>query len=259
MTAPMAAAQSPNAPLQPSRTPERRRVFLADLHLDDTEAPRFARFVECLQIEAAWADELFVLGDLFDAWLGDDDDSELANQVCAALRQAAAATKLRFMPGNRDFLCGAGFAERSGATLVKDPFLTEDGLILTHGDALCTDDAAYQRLRQEMRNPQWQKDLLARPLAERRSIARGLRLASATSKAGKAEAIMDVNPEAVDKLLKELDATTLIHGHTHRPGVHRNAATTRYVLGDWTHCGWLLRQTGPNLHLERFSLTLPYA
>ena len=235
------------------------RLFISDLHLDSVAHPRFARFVECLEVEAAWADEFFVLGDLFDAWPGDDDDSELASGVCTALRQASAATKLCFMPGNRDFLCSAGFAERSGATLVKDPFLTEDSLILTHGDALCTDDAAYQRLRQEVRNPQWQSDLLARPLAERRSIANGLRLASATSKASKAEAIMDVNPEAVRKLFKDLDAKTLIHGHTHRPGVHRSAATTRYVLGDWTHCGWLLRQTGPNLQLERFSLTQPYA
>lgn len=239
--------------------PAPNRLFISDLHLDRVAHPRFARFVECLEVEAAWADEVFVLGDLFDAWPGDDDDSELASQVCAALRQASAATKLCFMPGNRDFLCGAGFAERSGATLVKDPFLTEDGLILTHGDALCTDDADYQRLRQEVRSPQWQSDLLARPLAERRSIANGLRLASATSKASKAEAIMDVNPDAVRKLFKDLGAKTLIHGHTHRPGVHRNAATTRYVLGDWTHCGWLLRQTGPNLQLERFSLTLPYA
>lgn len=258
MTAPPAAAESPDSPPQTRKALRPHRVFLADLHLDSVADPRFARFSECLKVEAAWADEVFVLGDLFDAWIGDDDDSELANQVCAALRQASAATKLCFMPGNRDFLCGAGFAERSGATLIKDPFLTEDSLILAHGDALCTDDEAYQQLRKEVRNPQWQKELLAKPLAERRGIARGLRLASTTSKAGKAEAIMDVNPDAVHRLFKDLDAKTMVHGHTHRPGFHRNVATTRYVLGDWTHCGWLLRQTGPNLQLERFNLTQPY-
>ena len=247
------AAKAPHSPPVPNR------LFISDLHLDGVADLRFARFIECLDVEAPRVDEIFILGDLFEAWIGDDDDGELAKQVCTALRRASAGTKLCFMPGNRDFLCGAGFAERSGATLIEDPFLTEDGLILAHGDTLCTDDAAYQRLRKEVRNPQWQRDMLARPLTERRKIAADLRLASAASKAGKAEAIMDVNLGAVHKLFRDLDAKVMIHGHTHRPGVHRSAGGIRYVLGDWAHCGWLLRQTGQDRRLECFSLAFPYA
>ena len=251
------AAEAPSAA---QGTPaSRQRIFIADLHLDGVADLRFARFAECLSVEARWADEIFILGDLFEAWLGDDDQGELAERVCAALWRASTYAKLRFMPGNRDFLCGAGFAQRSGATIIADPFVTDDNLILGHGDALCTNDEAYQRLRKQVRNPQWRRDLLARPLAERRTIAGGLRLASDAGKASKAEAVMDVAPEAVDGLFKNSKARILIHGHTHRPGVHRTANNTRYVLGDWMHCGWLLRQTGPVLQLECFSLAAPYA
>ena len=239
--------------MQPESSP--RRVFVSDLHLEDAAERRCDRFLECLRVEARWADELFILGDLFEAWIGDDDDAELAEVLCNALKQASDAAALRFLPGNRDFLCGAGFAARSGASLVEDPFLTNDGLVLSHGDALCTDDLDYQSLREAFRRPAWQADMLAKHLAERREIARRLRLASAASKA---DNIVDVNSQAAAELLDGLGAATLVHGHTHRPGMHRSNGTVRYVLGAWERCGWLLRQAGRRLQLECFGLERPY-
>ena len=241
------------------RTPKAlpKRVFISDLHLGDAEQ-RKVRFLQCLGVEARWADEIFILGDLFEAWVGDDDDAQLAETVCDGLKQASRTAALRFMPGNRDFLCGAGFAARSGAVLIEDPFLTSDGLVLAHGDALCTEDSAYQRLRREVRRPAWRADMLAKPLVERRQAARQLRDANTAAKANKADNIMDVNAQAAAELLDALGGRALIHGHTHRPGLHRSNGAVRYVLGDWNRCGWLLRQSGRRLQLECFSLARPY-
>lgn len=238
--------------------PGPRRIYLADLHLESAAGARFARFAECLQREALWADELFILGDLFELWIGDDDDSELAEQACAALRGAARQAELRLLVGNRDFLCGPEFARRSGARLVEDPHPAAEGLLLTHGDALCTDDLAYQEWRAEVRDPSWREAMLAKPLAERRRIGAKLRANSQRENAGKAERIMDANPQAAARLAKRHAARTLIHGHTHRPGRHRAAWGTRYVLGNWERCGWLLRQRGSCFELECFSLAHPY-
>ena len=235
-----------------------QRVFLSDLHLETHEDHRFARFAECLHTESRWADEVFVLGDLFEAWVGDDDDSDLAVAACAVLRDAAAHARLRFMPGNRDFLCGSGFAERTGAVLIDDPHRTGDGLLLTHGDALCTGDADYMEFRATVRSATWRTNMLARPLEERRRIGAEMRAASAAANANKADNIMDVTPAEVDRLLKTGKSRTLIHGHTHRPAVHRAAGAYRYVLGNWDRCGWLLRQRDRQLDLECFSLAVPY-
>lgn len=248
----------------PETHPKRKRAFLSDLHLRDADGPHLRRFGECVRLESLWADEIFILGDLFDAWAGDDEDSPLAETVCAALRTASANAKLHFMPGNRDFLCGQGFAKRSGAQLLPDPFQTADGLILTHGDALCTDDAAYQALRRHFRSQTWQKEFLSRPLAERRALAASVRTASEAAKANKPEAITDVNQGAVERLLVKCKGQVLIHGHTHRPGLHRSPVSAaggriRYVLGDWARCGWLLRQCGQRFQLECFPVQQPYA
>ena len=235
-----------------------RRVFLSDLHLDGIGDQRFARFAECLASEAIWAEELFILGDLFEAWIGDDDDSALADGVCAVLARTAQITKVGVMAGNRDFLLGERFAERTGARLLPDPFRTGDGLILAHGDALCTGDAAYQAMRKLFRSPAWQAEMLAKPSAERRAAANGLRAASRASNAAKPMAIMDANPEAAERLLESLGGQALIHGHTHRPAIHRHTPGLRYVLGDWMRCGWLLRQAGQRFQLECFGLNRPY-
>lgn len=238
--------------------PAPRRIYLADLHLESAASARFARFSECLQREAPRVDELFILGDLFELWIGDDDDSELAERACATLRDAANQAELRFLVGNRDFLCGPGFARRSGAQLVEDPHPVAEGLLLTHGDALCTDDLAYQQWRTEVRDPTWREAMLAKPLAERRRIGANLRASSRKANASKAERIMDANPQAAARLAERHAAQTLIHGHTHRPGIHRAAWGTRYVLGNWERCGWLLRQTGRSFELECFPLAQPY-
>ena len=235
-----------------------RRIFLSDLHLDSVRDERFARFVECLDSESPWADEVFILGDLFEAWVGDDDDSALANRVCAALEAASRNTWLGVMPGNRDFLYAEQFVERTGAQLLPDPFRTEDSLVLAHGDALCTDDAAYQGMRKLFRSPAWQAEMLAKPLAERRAAANGLRAASRAGNATKPVAILDANPEAASRLLQDWNSRILVHGHTHRPAIHRHAEGRRYVLGDWARCGWLLRQTGQRFRLECFALDRPY-
>ncbi|MCY4214557.1 MAG: UDP-2,3-diacylglucosamine diphosphatase [Gammaproteobacteria bacterium] len=235
-----------------------KRIFLSDLHLDNVQDQRFARFAECLESEASWAEEVFILGDLFEAWIGDDDDSALAERACAVLAQAAQRAAVQVMAGNRDFLIGGRFAQRTGARLLPDPFRTGDGLILAHGDALCIGDEAYQAMRQVLRSPAWQAEMLAKPLAERRAAANGLRDASRASNATKPTAIMDADPAAADRLLEDLGGRTLIHGHTHRPAIHGHAKGLRYVLGDWARCGWLLRQTGQRFRLECFPLEQPY-
>lgn len=236
-----------------------RRIFLSDLHLDSIRDQRFARFAECLESEAPWAEEVFILGDLFEAWIGDDDDAALATRVCAMLERAARSAAVRVMAGNRDFLIGERFAERTDARLLPDPFRTADHLILAHGDALCTGDEAYQAMRKLLRSPAWQAEMLAKPLAERRAAANGLRTASRVSNAAKPMAIMDADPTAADRLFEDLGGHVLIHGHTHRPAIHRHANGRRYVLGDWDRCGWLLRQSGQRFRLECFALNLPYS
>ena len=235
-----------------------RRIYLSDLHLDSVGDVRFARFQECLRRESGWAQEIFVLGDLFEVWVGDDDDAELAERVCGILRDAAMRTQVRIMVGNRDFLFGERFAARTRSVLIDDPFTTADGLVLTHGDALCTADTDYAQFRATVRAPAWRASMLAKPLDERRRVASELRAASLASQANKPENILDITPDAARRLATDKGAMIVIHGHTHRPGVHRSTALTRYVLGDWARCGWLLRQQGSRFDLECFSLGVPY-
>ena len=236
-----------------------RRVFLSDLHLETPDDDRFARFAECLRRESRWSDEIYVLGDLFEAWIGDDDDSDLAVAACATLLEAAAHARVMFLPGNRDFLCGDGFAERAGVVLINDPHETGDGVLLTHGDALCTADSGYIAFRDTVRSAAWRRDMLAKPLQERQRIGAEMRAASVSANANKADNILDVTSAAVTGLLNSRPARALVHGHTHRPAVHRSAATKRYVLGAWERCGWLLRQSDDRFDLECFPLALPYS
>ncbi len=191
------------------------------------------------------SDRLYILGDLFEAWIGDDDDDPAAARVLAALRRASGrGLDIRVMHGNRDFLLGPGFEQRSGTRLVPDPLVVDiagEPSLLMHGDSLCTDDQAYQQLRRQLRDPDWQRDFLARPLPERRAMARQLRATSRQETAAKDEAIMDVNPDAVAAALRRAGVRRLIHGHTHRPGHHRlqldGRPAERIVLGDWYQAG----------------------
>jgi UDP-2,3-diacylglucosamine hydrolase len=211
--------------------------FISDLHLADDTPALNQLFLDTL---AAWRgriEALYILGDLFEYWVGDDDDSAYLEAPLAAMRAFAAQTPLYVMRGNRDFLLGAGFEQRSGAVLLDDPTLMEahgQRILLCHGDALCTDDVAYQQFRAVSRSPQWQQAMLARPLAERHVIARQARQQSEMNKQQTGlSAISDVTEQAVGELLAAHDWPTLIHGHTHRPARHRHGASSRWVIRDW--------------------------
>lgn len=219
-----------------------RLLFISDLHLAP-EAPRTVEaFLAFLRGPAVGADALYILGDLFEYWLGDDDcDSAFNQPLLAALHAlSASGTPISFIAGNRDFLAAHGFAEAAGLSLQPDPYLLEVGgqrLLLSHGDALCTDDVAYQAYRQQVRNPAVQADFLSRPMPERRAIIQGLRERSEQAKQGKAYEIMDVNADALAHLLRENGYPVLIHGHIHRPALHRlevdGRPCERWVLSDW--------------------------
>ncbi len=234
-------------------------LFISDLHLDTTRPAITELFRDFLRTEAPQAEALYILGDLFEAWIGDDDPAPEHQTVIAALHGLnAQGVALYFMHGNRDFLIGADFAAHSGCTLLTDPTLIDlygTPTLLMHGDTLCTDDIDYQRFRRMVRDPHWQCDFLAKPLAVRREIARAARAESAAHTAGTAYEIMDANHAAIMNALHTYQVTQLIHGHTHRPAVHNYAldGTTlaqRIVLGDWYQQGSVLRCDADACRLE---------
>ena len=234
------------------------RVYLSDLHLGDPDEPQFRPLRAVLALESRRADAIYILGDLCEVWVGDDDDSAFAEALRVALSDASRNTQVLIMHGNRDFLLGNAFAAQCGCELIGDPYAVDGEILLAHGDAFCIDDAEYQRARAVLRSPTWQADVLNRSLAERRAMARSMREQSIATNANKAENIMDVSTDEVSRMAIEHGAKRIVHGHTHRPGVHVAPWGTRYVLGAWDHCGWLLRETGAKWQLECFSLTGRY-
>ena len=234
-------------------------IFISDLHLTAGDAETTSRFVEFMAGPARQARELYILGDLFEAWIGDDDDDPRLEPIVAALRKLTdSGVACALMHGNRDFLLGQRFCEATGARLLGDyerVTLGGESVLLTHGDLLCTDDTRYMTLRAELRSKQWQRDFLARPLAERRQIASDLRQLSATEIAAKDEYIMDVNQAAVERTMRDHGVTLLVHGHTHRPAVHRfeldGRPAARIVLGAWYHDPSIVRWTDAGFALER--------
>lgn len=217
-------------------------LFISDLHLS-AERPDITRaFFDFMSGKAQSCEHLYILGDFFEVWIGDDDDDVFAQSIIGALREFSESGKsLYFMCGNRDFLVGDEFARQSGATLLQDPTLIDlygTPTLLMHGDSLCTGDEEYMAFRTMARSPAWQAELLAKPLAERRAIAQHLRQQSKSMSSMKAEDIMDVTDSEVTRVMQEFGAETLIHGHTHRPAVHSlsnepNESSRRMVLGDW--------------------------
>lgn len=221
-------------------------LFISDLHLSDDHPGTVAAFIDFLGGPARQAGSLFILGDLFEYWAGDDDlDDTLNRHVADALRVLAeTGTEIYFITGNRDLLAGAGLASASGMRLLPDPAVVRLGaaadaprVLLSHGDLLCTDDLAYQAYRRQVRDPAWQAGFLAQPLAARKAFIESLRKQSEDAKRDKAMTIMDANPDAIAGLLREHGYPTLIHGHTHRPACHRHEidghSCTRWVLADW--------------------------
>lgn len=226
-------------------------LFISDLHLCASRPAITAAFIRFLQNTAKQAENLFILGDLFEYWAGDDDLGSPEHQaIIQALKAISdAGTQLYFIHGNRDFLIAQAFAKATDATLLKDPSklkLYENTVLLSHGDALCTDDINYQAFRTQVRSPAWQNTFLAQALSERKAQIEALRLRSEQEKSYKTADIMDVNQEAVAALVREYQyPALLIHGHTHRPAVHTlsidGKTCQRIVLGDWYEQGSCLR------------------
>jgi len=223
-------------------------LFISDLHLEESRPDITDAFLAFLKDRAMGVERLYILGDFFEAWIGDDERTPLQQTVAAALKEVSeSGTDIFLMHGNRDFLIGEDFCNRAGATLLDDPTVVDlygTPTLLMHGDSLCTADVEYQKFRANMRNPQWQQMILARPLEDRQQMARQLREISMAKNQGKAETIMDVTPEEVIKEMEAHGVQRLIHGHTHRPAIHELQANgkdaRRIVLGDWDQNVWWL-------------------
>lgn len=231
--------------------------FISDLHLDASRPQVTAALATFLQ-DRTDAQALYILGDLFEFWVGDDDDSPIAREVAALLRRYSEnGPELFLMHGNRDFLIGEAFADSVGAILLDDPTvieLGEDRVLLMHGDSLCTRDEDYMAFRAVARSTQWQESALNRPLEERRQLAQHLRMASKDAGSRKADDIMDVTPSEVVRVMQEHDCETLIHGHTHRPARHGVESGTRWVLGDWENTGWYIKANACEIELVEFDI-----
>lgn len=223
-------------------------LFVSDLHLEADATAATAAFLAVLAGPARRASALYILGDLFEFWIGDDHLDAHQRRICAGLAELTATGVPCFaMHGNRDFLLGAGFERMTGARLLPDPALTEfDGIrvLLMHGDLLCTDDIAYQQLRTVVRDPRWQQRVLALPADARSALAGAARAGSRKHTAQATQTIMDVNQTAVVAAFRASNASWLIHGHTHRPGRHTlevdGRTVTRVVLDAWYERGSLV-------------------
>ena len=237
-------------------------LFVSDQHLDPARPAITALFLRFLRTEAVDADALYILGDLFEAWVGDDVGGEPAESVRAALKAlAAGGVPVYFQRCNLDFLAGARFAADTGATLLPDPAVVNlygEPTLLMHGDLLCTGDTAYQAFRAQVRAPAWQAQFLAQPLAAREAFAAKARAASKehqkdVGSGGAMDAITDVEADTVEATLARYGVRRLIHGHTHRPAVHAleagGRAARRIVLGDWYEQGSVLRVDADGIEL----------
>jgi len=237
-------------------------LLVSDLHLSPQRPLGIRLFLNFLQQQAATAQRLFILGDLFDAWIGDDNQAAPIPQIIAALRTLSdSGTELLLMHGNRDFLIGDQFATMCGCTLLADPTvvnLAGTPTLLMHGDLLCTDDTEYQKARHLLRNPAFIADLLSKPIKERIALAAEYRKRSGEATSLKADGIMDVNQGTVEHYLREQGVRQLIHGHTHRPATHRfqldGTDACRWVLPEWHEDrGGLLRVTSTEIIAEPVS------
>ena len=233
-------------------------LFISDLHLESDRPEIGNQFFAFLDEEAAEAEALYILGDFFEAWVGDDDPDRYYAEIKKALRRLVdSGVPVYFMHGNRDFMIGEAFAEETGISILPDPFPIElygKSVLLSHGDALCTDDVEYQQVRAMTRNPDWQAMMLAKPLEERLAIAAQARADSKARNANLSEEIMDVNQDAVKRTIADHDVEILLHGHTHRPGIHGVEVGERFakrvVLGDWYEQGSVLRWDDDGMELS---------
>lgn len=233
-------------------------LFISDLHLSSERENITQLFIEFLDQRASTADALYILGDLFEVWPGDDVIQPEYNQCIAKMKQLADnGLPLFIMQGNRDFLMAEQFSKISGATLIEDPTVIDlygTPTILMHGDTLCTDDIDYQKFRTMVRDPLWIEEFLSKPKEERLAITSKYREISKDETAKKNMSIMDVNQEAVEAIMSDKNITQLIHGHTHRPAIHNfsmnNKTMKRIVLGDWYEQGSVLMCDNTGCQLE---------
>lgn len=239
-----------------------RTLFISDLHLGHHTPEIVEGFFRFLDQQAADAHQLYILGDFFDAWIGDDDDDALVLEIKKRLRQYAQNHQVFFIHGNRDFLVGERFASDTGIQLLPEAHcivLDGERFLLMHGDTLCTHDVEYQKFRAMVRNPAWQQQILSLPLPQRRQMAADLRQKSKSMNAMKAEDIMDVTPEEVVRSMTDAGVRSMIHGHTHRPARHslavNGAEAERWVLGDWGDTGWYLVRENGHTDLIEFELS----
>ena len=234
-------------------------LFISDLHLAP-ERPAVTRaFLSFLSDRASASESLYILGDLFEAWIGDDDPSAMAAEVQDALRNLSdSGVNLFIQQGNRDFLLGKRFTKRCGAVMLGDEHIIEYAghrALAMHGDSLCTDDIDYQRFRRKARNPIYKWCLSHLPLKRRQKLATDWRAKSMAANSNKASAIMDVNAQAVATVMDNHGVEVLIHGHTHRPNRHALATGERIVLGDWHDLGWVLCLDDSGYNLESFVIS----
>lgn len=232
-------------------------LFISDLHLEEDRPEIADQFLRFLETEVLHADALYILGDLFESWVGDDDPNTHYAWVKQGIRKLTRKdVPVFFMHGNRDFMIGNGFAEETGVQILADPTVVEiygQKLLLSHGDAYCTDDIEYQSVRTMTRNPEWQQMMLTKSLDERLAFAAAARAASQAHGDATESEISDVVAVEIVQAMRDADVLTMLHGHTHRPAVHDltvdGKKATRIVLGDWYEQGSVVRwdQDGPAL------------
>ena len=233
--------------------------FISDLHLSDKHPELTQAFFVFLNESKEACTHLYILGDLFEAWIGDDDDTPLYQEIKKALLTFTTnGPETFFIHGNRDFLIGKSFAEDTGITILPDPYsldINGQNVVLSHGDFLCTDDTDYIAFRDQVRTEAWQSNFLQKDLTERKEIAASMRDASQEATAEKSKTITDVNTAAVENFIAEHNPNLFIHGHTHRPDIHDINSSKRIVLGDWGADGWFLSIDDQEFSLEKFSIS----
>jgi UDP-2,3-diacylglucosamine hydrolase len=236
--------------------------FISDLHLQESRPDITKAFLAFLENTAYKAERLYILGDLFEAWIGDDDQNNFISEIQAALLKTNKTTKIFFLHGNRDFLIGTEFASSSGLEILNDPTIEEmfgNRVLLMHGDLLCIEDHDYQAFRKTSRDAKWQDEFLNKSIEERREIAHKLRTISKEATGIKKEEIMDVSATEVIRTMEESAVNLLIHGHTHRPKSHKitvnHKPAERIVLGDWDAYGWYLWMDSSSCELKNFSIS----
>ena len=232
--------------------------FISDIHLSENNPHLTNAFKKFLNESKEACSHLFILGDLFEIWIGDDDDNPFIQDIKQALINFTSNGPETFlMHGNRDFLIGETFANEVGISILSDPHtLNINGMktILSHGDFLCTDDADYIEFRNEVRSKEWQKNFLSKSIDERNEIANSLRSDSKDATSEKSLEITDANLETVNNFIQKNKPSIFIHGHTHRPKIHEHELAKRVVLGDWDRCGWYLSIEENSLNLKEFKI-----